>query len=228
MENSQILEHIGKTKTQKLIDEIHSEYFELKSKKFPVSKNEINDTCLVTAIDDKEIKSIGMSCINDLLLDNFGYFFQGAFLRFASALPLVADSGLVETADFIGFPAFSARYNANSSVTIGTRFQVGMGLTPALRSDFKIETPFVSAPESNITNTGLGVYTAGLSRVNVAGVISPTGDVGVISEFVMFAKWQEFPAQSQTRNYALSRINISPLVPFGLAQAINIDYAIQI
>lgn len=228
MENSQILEHIGKTKTQKLIDEIHSEYFEMKEKKFPVSQNQVNDTCIVTATKEKEIKSIGMSCVNDLLLDNFGFFFQGAFLRFPSELPLVDRLGVEETVDFSGSPAFGARYNNNSAVSVGTLFQVGMGLTPALRSNFNIETPFVSAPESNRTNTVVGVYTAGLSRVNVAGVISPTGDVGVISEFVMFAQWQKFPQQAQVKIYALSRINISPLVPFGLAQAINIDYAIQI
>ncbi len=229
IENSQILENVGKSKTQKLIDEIHSKYFELKEKKFPVSKNYINDTCIITATKDKEIKSIGMSCINDLLTDNFGKFFQGAYFRNGGALGLIDNVGSLQTVDFIGNPPFTARYNANNSVSLGTRFQIGSGTTPADRADFRIETAFANGGlEDNQTNTGSGAYTAGLSRINVAGVISPTTGTGSISEFVMLAIWQKFPQQSQTKVYCLSRINISPVVAFGVADTINIDYAIQI
>ncbi len=229
IENSQILEHIGETKSDKLIREIQSEYFELRDKKFPPKENKLSCNTVISVTKDKEIKSIGMSCINDLLLDNFGKFIQGAFLRNSGTLNTIADTGVLETTRYIGNVANTARYNSIVNVSTGTRFQVGQGTTPATRGDFKTETPFTNGGlEDNQTSTGTGVYTVGINRVNVAGVISPTTGTGSISEFVMFGIWQKFPQAQQTRNYALSRDNISPVANFGIADAINIDYAIQI
>jgi len=227
MENEVLKEYIGETKTKKLIDEIQSVYFQKKKHIFANSKQPLSENCLVTALRDGEIKSIGMSCINDLLLDNFCQFWVGAFQR-ANERTLVQVSGVNEQVRFIGNPPFTARYNANNSVSLGTLFQVGSGATPPVRGNFNIDTAFPSAPEANRKSTGIGVYTVGLSRVNVAGFISPTTDAGTINEFVMFAQWQKFPQQSQTRIFALSRDIISPAVSFSALDTINIDYAIQI
>lgn len=228
MENQLLLDYIGKTKTQKLIEEIQSYYFELKQKKFPISKNYVNSASVISVTEDDEIKSIGMSCINDLLLDNFNEFFVGAFLR-AGQRELFDIGNASRQVVFRGNPAFTARYNANVTVSCGTIFQIGSGTTPAALDDFNIETAFANGGlEDNRRNTGLGAYTTGVGRINVAGQISPTTGAGSISEFVMYAQWQIFPNQSQTQIFALSRENISPVVNFAALATINTDYVIQI
>ena len=81
IENQILLDYVGKTKTKNLIDEIQSAYFEIKKKSFPESVNPVSENTLISAINDGEIKSLGMSCLNDLLLDNFCNFWAGAFMR---------------------------------------------------------------------------------------------------------------------------------------------------
>ncbi len=226
IENQILLDYVGKTKTKNLIDEIQSAYFEIKKKSFPESVNPVSENTLISAINDGEIKSLGMSCLNDLLLDNFCNFWAGAFMRSTNKF-MTSVNDVQRDMRFRGTAPFSAVYNHNQNVSIGSTFQVGQGLTPAARDDFGIETAFPAAPESNRKNTGIGVYTESLARVNVAGTITPTTNPGVISEFVMYAVWQYFPNQAATDSFALSRDNISPGVAFSALDTINIDYAIQ-
>ena len=122
MENSQLLEYIGETKTQKLIQSITKEYFEIKNKK---TKNDLNSNCLISVVDEKEIKAIGMSCVNDLLNNNFAKFIEGAFMR-GGTETLKSISNVDEDVRFTS--ASATRYNNNQTsqtTPIGSRVQVG-------------------------------------------------------------------------------------------------------
>ncbi len=224
MENSQLLEHIGKTKTKKLLDEITKEYYENKKKVFPISQNLLNPSCIVSVIKEKEIKGIGMSCINDLLLDNFGVWYSAIF----SGNQTGEINNVGDVSEEFDWNGESTAYN--NSVTpnvIGSKVQVGQGLTPASIGDFTIETPFGVAPESNRNNTGIGTYTVGLSQIFVPSAISPTTGSGDISEAGLAMRWRK-PSTGLVTELLITHDNISPVVPFLAGNAINIDYTIQI
>jgi len=229
MENSQILEHIGKTKTQKLIHEITHEYLERKNKKYPPIENPLNTACLVSVVEEKEIKSIGMSCINDLLNNNFALFIKGAFLNGGTQTEMLDVANVITEVRFTG--ASATRYNNNQASNfspVGSYVQVGQGTTPALIDNFAIETPFSNGGiEDSRRGTGIGAYFAGLNDVLVSSVISPTIGGGSISEAGLFAQWRRSLFANQFRVFLLSRDNISPVVPFSAGNTINIDYTIN-
>ena len=228
IENSQILEHIGKTKTEKLIQEITHEYLERKNKKYPPVENPLNSACVVSVVEEKEIKQIGMSCLNDLLNNNFALFIKGAFNRGGTQTEMRDVSNIVTEVRFTG--ASATRYNNNQTTQttpIGSRVQVGSGITPATRSDFNIETAFVGGVVAQRRPTGIGVYFAGLNDVLISSVISPTLGGGSISEACLYAQWHRSLFANQFREFVLSRDNISPVVPFSAGNTINIDYTLN-
>jgi len=227
MENSQILQNIGKTKTDKLINEITSEYFELKKKTIPFSKNEMNFACVVSVIKQNEIKSIGMSCLNDLILDNYGIWIKHCIFRNGSSEALKNIFGSSST--YLLLSVDNNAYNTNASNSpCGSQVQVGSNTTPALRSDFQIISPFANGGiEDNPNNTGTGAFLGGVSRVFVPSTISPTIGGGIIAEAILIQKWRKSVA-GFTDQIAISRDNISPVVQFFAGDTINIDYTIQL
>ncbi len=228
MENSQLLEYIGETRTQKLIDSIQSEYKELQKKQFPNSKN-LTKTCCVITVSNKnesEIKSIGMSCINDLFLDNFGQWFSLIFGGQSGIFPFVNSGGGTNTMFIV---RALTKYNTTGGLggAVGARVRIGNGSNPATRSDFNIQSSFGSSPESAENNVGSASYQVGLSKVTIPIIITPTGGSGSIREAVLFGRWVNQNSNT-VGSFAVSRDNISPVVNFVAGQTINIEYGILI
>jgi len=112
-----------------------------------------------------------------------------------------------------------------SQGTTGTAFQVGSGTTPPVRTDFKIQTPFITAPESGIVVTGNGFYNSGLGNFTASTLIV-AGGLGTINEAI--ATWLINTTANLPRSFAYARDLISPAVPFLPAQTITITWTWQL
>jgi len=157
-----------------------------------------------------------MSCINDILSDNFATFLG----------QLIGQSGLNRMNDVsnvnYGVPVWAGNntFNRNSEQATGTLIKIGTGTSQATRQDFNIEN------EKMAVNTGVGGWNSGLGKTDIASsVVSNFADS--ISETAIFAKWwQNLGGQSPVRTFLLSRDNISPVVSVIIGETINIDYAL--
>jgi hypothetical protein len=223
MENQQLLEHIGKTKTKNLIEDIEKEYFERKYKSFGIKDNQetVTPVSVVSATVDDEIKQIGTSCINDLLLDNWGAYYQVIYGRYNGGATMVNTGGSP-----LQYRASSTERIWNSHLTpVGTQVQIGQGTTPAVISDFSIETPFVGGIESIPRSTGLGFYTVASSTANVSTHWSPMSQAGAISETTFQLNIKRNDASDTVTFQIISRDNISPVVNFNIGEQVNVDYS---
>ncbi len=226
IENSQLLEHIGKTKTQKLIDEISSEYRELKLKAFPNPKYDIANMSIVTVNEpnETEIKSIGMSCVNDLLVENFLTWLHG-ILRGTGDFNMTNTGGGVNIVKFNALASNNWQF-ANASGSIGTRIQLGSGAGAPAFSDFSIQTVFPSSPENAQIGTTAGVYFLGLATANCSAIFSPVTDSGTVRETAFILSCKD--AGNAVRQMMLAHDSISPNVSFNAGQSVNVDYIFQI
>jgi len=221
MENSQLLELIGKTKTQNLLDDITKEYAENKIKTLGETKNPINSNAIVTILkNEDEIKHIGMSCINDLLLDNFGIWFGELISGDTSAKVLKNTAGANRNLRVYGNANL---YNTTGAGAVGFKTKTGKGLTPASRTDVDLSSPFTVAPENGFPVAQQGAWNSGLAKVSTSSVTSPTGGSGSVSEFGFYSQWED--AVNVLQTFMLSHENISPVVPFVAGEAINVDYS---
>jgi len=222
IENSQLIEYVGETWNEKLKNQISKEYFELKQK-YQINENNVYPMSIVRVTDqnETEIKSIGMSCINDILNDNFGNFLRGFFS--GTIQDITPMTNQLNQNKPIRTNGNSLPFNSTDSGNIGSEMQIGKGVSVALRTDFNIESPFASIPRFP---TGNGGYNSGLGQITVDGLFSPTAEAGSISETVFFAVWRHIG--NTLERYLLSRDNISPVVTFIIGQAVNVEYIFQI
>ena len=224
MENSQLLEYIGETKTQKLKDEITKTYFENFHKQYPNFTYNHKMNSLVTVTNEKEIKSIGMSCINDLITDTWANFLGVLLVGGGAVLPTPPTISNIATHKLNVYSGFSNdKFNNFGFGSVGTQMQIGKGLDPAIRQNFNIQTPFTNAPESGRISTGVGGWISGLGQVQIPIQIV-SGGAGAISETCLYGKWQ-VTSGGGNETYLLSRDNISPVVNFGVGEIINVDYS---
>jgi len=221
IENQQVLEFIGKTKTQKLIDEITAIYKENFLKQFPKYQEFAKCISIVSVTEKDEIKSIGMSCINDLISDNFGEMFRRLWTSGGTASLIDFNNNLFS---YTTVGTQETYVDTAGVTTLGSAVQIGSGVTPATRQDFSIESAFASSPENVKTFTGDGGWNSGLGKITISTLISPTTGSGAISETVLFGVWRS--TLNTFRFNLLSRDNISPVVNFISAQTINIDYEV--
>ncbi len=228
IENSQVLEYIGETKTENRLNDISKEYFEIQQKEFPnfqISKS--LSIVSITKPKESEILGIGISCINDLLNDNWGEFLRVLFSSYANAT-FTDDAGASDSYQFSnGISGNASPYNVNNNPAgqVGSVIQVGKGLATKTRSMFDTQIPFTNGGvEDNKRNTGNGGFNVGLSQVDIPCQISPTASSGAISEANLFSRWHSLATGN---NYILlSADNISPVVNFISGETINIDYKI--
>jgi hypothetical protein len=223
MENQQLLEHIGKTKTSNLIEDIEKEYFERKYKSFGIKDNQetVTPVSVVTSTKDDEIKQIGTSCMNDLLLDNWGAYYQVIYGRYNLGASMKLTSGST-----VQFRANSTqRIWNNGNTACGTQVQIGTGTTPATTSDYQIETPFVGGIEAIPRSTGIGFYTVGSSTANVSTHWSPMSQAGAISETTFQLNIKRNDTAVTVNPIIISRDNISPVVNFNIGEQVNVDYS---
>ncbi len=222
MENSHLLEYIGKTKTQKLQNEITKEYFEIFYKKYPNFTENHKMNSLVTVTKDLEIKKIGMSCINDLINDNWAKFI-GTFLSGAISVQPPAVDLQNTTNNALFFYNTVNQFNHTNGVgDVGSMIQIGSGNTPATRQDFNIETAFVGGSEALRTPTGLGAWITGIGQIKIPMQLMTLG-AGSITETILLGNWETIsPVENQF--YLITRDNISPAVSFIGGESVNVDY----
>jgi len=222
MENQILLEKIGETKTEKLLEDCNKIYMEIFTKKFPeyFGNNFTKSICkvLVTDPNDTEIKGIGMSCMNDLILKQFSQWL-GGFLGFQSATTgdPVKDSGgaSVGVGNSHGGTNFSHWGNINSAPNArGLVIGVGIETTPPLKDDFAL--PLLTL--QLVVNAGS--FNSGLGTVDWTAGGTAISDFTISSSGV-YGAWSL--ASQPIRNYALIDDRISPTIPAFIGQSVFID-----
>ena len=217
-----IQEFKGETKSNKIIDNCYHIYKELFTKQFPeyFQKNHSKMFSLVTITEDNEIKDIGMSKVDDLLVDNWGEFF-GALLGGTSAT-MKNNGGSSKTVNVYG-SAQTRLFSITNNGAVGTKIRVGTGTTPATRQDFAIQSAFIGSPENTFQPTGEGAWSTGLGQISIPMQLVINGVGGALSETVLFGNWATIsPVENQ--QYCISRDNISPVVNVIVGETVNIDY----
>jgi len=212
MENQILLEKIGETKTDKLIREVENIYKEGFNKKYPeyfVNKNTLKAFSILTITENQEVKAIGMSCIDDLLVDIFGTWF-GAFTFPTTPVTMKDNTGVDQV---VNMWSGGSTWNTTPSV-IGSAIDVGKGTTQATRQDFKIEN-FLQ-----VLNSSDGGFNSGLGQVDIPATIPSTFNDS-ISESALYGVWLSVAG---VKTFLLSHDNISPAVPVLIGQTINADY----
>jgi len=224
IENQIVLDFIGKTKTNNLLNDVSKIFLENMKKQFPNYNQDIKAISIITVNDQNqnEIKSIGMSCINDILNDNFATFFMRMW---GGADTIATMKDITNTSFDYTINTTETAYNDTNGITplsLGSRVQVGKGTTPATRQDFNIENPFSNGGvEDNRNITGDGGYNNPLGKITIPTLITPVTSSGSISESVLFGTWR---STAGVKNNVFSRDNILPLVNFIVGQSININY----
>lgn len=218
IENSQLVEHIGKTSTQKLKDEIQSEFYENFRKRFPnyFNSNYSKMCSLVTVTKQNEIKKIGISCLDDLLSNNWGKFFGALISGTTQATGMINSLNVSRILQIYGNQ--STNFNRNNIGPVGSRIKVGTGNTPAARSDFNIETALQTLISLN------GGWSTILGKVSIPGNVVSSGN-NTISETALFGVWNNTGNSLPIEEFLLSHDNISPGVSVLNGQTINVDYS---
>ena len=136
------------------------------------------------------IKGIDQSKPNNLIMDNFGAWLAGFFRAPVignKAVTLTDSAGTPRNTVYVYYDsATEGVFNIDAGDILGTRFQVGAGLTPAARADSNVETAFGTAPEDAVFDSGSGSYAVG--SIAVAGAII-AGGAGTINETCLFGAW---------------------------------------
>ena len=214
-----LLEKIGDTKNQKLIDDCYKIYKEKFIKQFPnYFDNNFTKACSLVSVTEKnEIKSIGMSCMNDLLLDNWGNFLNGFMGGSGSAQQLRQTSGTFRTVGMWG--GAQSLWNSTSVGGTGTSISVGDGITPATRQDFVLTSSRLGLGMGN------GGYNSGLGKIDI-----PAQNISTISfslsETGLFGVWAHSTPPASVGSFMLSHDNISPVVSVIIGQTVSVDYSL--
>jgi len=204
----------GETKSNKIIDNCYHIYKELFVKQFPdyFEKNHSKMFSLITITEDNEIKNIGMSKIEDLLMDNWGEFF-GALLGGVSASMRRTSDGNTDTLNIYGGDQ-TRLFNITNNGGVGSIIRVGTGVTPATRQDFKIENL-----QQTLTS-GNGGYNSGLGKIDIPANGTALSGFS-ITETVLEGIWVD--SFQGVDAYLLSHDVFNPISVI-IAQTINVDY----
>ena len=222
IQNQQILQYIGETKTKKLVENIQKEYFEILRKKFPEKSNPIENlqcNCLVITHEknDDEIKGIGISCIDDLINDNFANFF-GAILSRLGSKNLIDNANVSRSLLIYGQNDTFGDTNGASGVhSLGCQFAIGSGTTIPARTDFEVES-IIQAVFSPSGNAGYNSVSGQISITGASAVLIGSGSIG---NAVMYGRWFSVGV---TRLFVISHDLISPVVNFVNGQVATIEY----
>jgi len=215
----------GYTFKEKIVTDCQKILIENKSKSLGYLPRP-SETSLVTVLDKnkEEILGLGGSKPNDLLLEQFNTLIELYNRSNNLAVVMKLTNGLTANIKAIG--TINNWYSFSLNRSAGTRIGVGAGITPPARSDFQIETPFGSAPESGFTNTTDGGYNSGLGQVSASSTIGATGGAGTINESALLGFWVD--TANIARALALARDAISPAPSFIAGNFINVNYVWQL
>ena len=146
---------------------------------------------------DPKILDVGFSVPEDMFMNNFGLWFatilQPGNLSYATypiqgySMTDITNTARAITSQYYQGGSPTQCYN-NSNTGAGTQFQVGSSTAAAARTQYQIQTPFGTAPESGRFSSGAGSYAAGSGVVSCAGAIAAGGS-GTINEVALFGLW---------------------------------------
>lgn len=218
MEHEILLEKIGETRTDKLIQDCYKIYRESFDKEFPDyfdnSNSKLISIVSTSKPNDSEINHIGMSCINDLLMENWGKFLAGLMGGSAPNGQMKTTLGTSFGMTIHGGQGFNFYGNPTTANT-GTYIQTGDDLIPPTRLDFTM---------SNIKNTlasSKGGWNSGLGQVSIAGQGVASSSYS-ISQTGLSSSWA-LTGQSVLQ-YLLAKDQINPVVPVVVTETINVNY----
>ena len=227
MENQILLEKIGETKTDKLIQDCNKIYMEKFRKEYPnyFESNYLKSIAkvLVSKPNSNEISGIGMSCMNDLMTKQFAQFL-GAFLgsaRFTLPDEPKNTAGTPQVWGFLKGSPDSQFFGRTTTGATGLNFNVSNSLNVPVKTDFNANLGTIS--RALIANSGS--FSAGLNTVTWSAGNFALVDFSISSASVI-PSWQL--AGGGIGNYLLLYDLISPVVPVLLGESIFIEYTFQL
>jgi len=235
MINQYLLDYIGKTRTQNVLDDITNIVLENKIKKLGYNPRP-NVVSIVHTEKNKEILGLGASIPSDLVSDNLLTILTGFFSTPTQANRLIQMKNISDVLkDFHVVSSFVSGSDAgftsmwNSTVGgVNCGIQIGSGLAQATRQDISIENPFSNGgAEDNRNTISLPVYNAVLFRNSFGIGFNSTG-AGGITETVLQNRFMTNLTGGRTvQTIQLSRDNIDPVVSFITGQSIFVEYVFQ-
>ena len=222
MINEELLQFIGHTQKEKVLNDAAKILFENKSKKLGYLPRPAA-VCLVIVKENEEIKSIGGSVPSDLILNQFGKLFA----LFHSGSVALRTTTLQDNTNVARTIQSSGAGNTWTNGSGGSSAQVGQGASVVARADFDIETVFANGgPEDSRQSTAIGGYNSSLGQATINTTIAPTAGTGTVIESCLF--WEFIDTGPVGRIFLMSHDNISPGVAFLIAQTITVKYIWQL
>jgi len=218
MQNQELLEFTGETKTQNVLDDIRNIWKEKFDKMFPdyFSKNYSKCFSIVSSVKDGEIKNIGMSQVDDLLVTNWAFWFGKFMFNDGGTYQFFDDSGV--SRDLIIWKSADAPKTMwSSSPASGSKIKVGNGDTPPTIADFDLTNPL------QFFNTGTAGTDVPNGQINIPATIGSTF-TDDIKETGLFGHWGD--NLGVVRDYLLAHDLIDPIIPVIIGNTINVDYQI--
>ncbi len=224
MQHLELLEKIGETKTDKLIQDCYRIYRESFDKLFPdyFDNNLVKSISFVTTHekDSSEIKKIGMSVPDDLLTKQFAQWFSGLIGGSNGANPDgilntsgTASLGLGNSHGGSNFSCWGTRING---VPTGMRFRIGNGFSVPFKD------AFVAPDMFQLLVTTDGTFASGLGQVTWAGQDTADNDE-TIRQTAVYGRWK-LGAVGSVTDYMMSWDIISPVVPIIQSETVNVEY----
>ncbi len=229
MENQILLEKIGETRTEKLIIDCNKIYMEEFRKEYPnyFESNYLKSICKVitTPKGSNEIKSIGMSCMNDLMTKQFAQFlggFIGATKSTSGDTPKGTGGFVFAWGNHHGGSTFGNwGRNAGGGSNKGLTMIVGSGTNIPQKDDFaNANTGGFS--RGMIVNDGS--FNAGLNTVTWSGGNSSVIDFTISNAYIRSN--MQSSGGALTPMLFLSDL-ISPVVPVLIGESIFLEYTFQ-
>jgi len=171
MENQILLEKIGETRSDKLINDCNKIYMENFRKQFPnyFESNYLKSICkiITTPKDSNEILAIGMSCMNDLMTKQFSQWLGGYLGGFAQTSgDIMKNTG--------GNPfATGNHHGGGNNLMWGMNSAGSRGLNMDVTNSTDIPFKDMFAPQASTLGQNLivnsGTFSAGLNTVTWSG-----------------------------------------------------------
>jgi len=230
---------IGRTFDQKLKDEAYEMLVEIHKGYFGSGLK-----CLVYNVDVKTNKVLGVGgssllqekktgkIYSDLITENFLKFF-GAIMGGLTGGDRAVN--LRREASPFGFNVHiyddANPHDGYNQSTLGGFINVGDSATAPTRTDERLNSKFVTSPESllkTFSNPNSGApYNSGTGKIfPISTTIFPTGGSGTIRESGCYLEF--VPTTGSSPNFMVAHDLISPTVAFVAGQAITIEYTWQI
>ncbi len=214
----------SKNEAYKILQEIH-----LDAKHRSVDKK-----ALCYAVNKGEITGVGGSTMmqnektgrieSNLIMNNFGVWlakvFKGGTLA-GTATPIVDNTNVARAWNIYR----SVSFHYNDFVAQRVLLRIGSGTTVPTRTDFDVEIPFVTSPESLFFESTIPVYDLINFSFKNAGSVTTNGS-GTVNEAVLALVARD--TTNLSRTFLFYRDIISPAVPFIIGQTVALEYTTQI